>query len=517
MLTTVLGIALLAAPQANDLLPDITIWEQYLYDTAIDTTTMPGHTLLRLSTGTPNLGPGRLELRGGEIVGNQQIVYQRIYRTDNTFWQRPAGYFTYHAGHNHIHFDDWCEYRLREVLPGNGVGPVIRTGSKTSFCILDLVVYNSSIPGYNNPGYYSGCGAVVQGLTPGWADIYSKNLTGQWIDITGLPEGEYWLEAEVDPDGNILEVNKANNVGRVKVNIAPPPPTVPDPYEENDTRQQVDARPEAEPNSPNLGLVNARRDIDVLSMEANDPDWFKFRINRPGGPGDFVQINSIYSGSDLDMRLYNSMGVLLATSQSSTNFEQISMNGRPAGTYYVQVYPYSGHNPRYTFTIQPSGNQPPSVTVSEPAQDMYVERGMDTVPVAWLATDPENDPMFISLYRDYVAQFGKSSLPIEGYQNMPAGNLAANVNTAEMPQGWHYLHVRVSDGGIQTGTVAPGRFNVYVKGDLNRDDHVDMKDWRMFITWSRNFPAEWNYLLDMDRNGVLTASDIEIFRQMTHH
>jgi hypothetical protein len=30
-----------------------------------------------------------------------------------------------------------------------------------------------------------------QGITSGWADLYSKNLSGQWIDITGVPDGDY--------------------------------------------------------------------------------------------------------------------------------------------------------------------------------------------------------------------------------------------------------------------------------------------------------------------------------------
>jgi hypothetical protein len=32
-----------------------------------------------------------------------------------------------------------------------------------------------------------GCG--YQGITSGWGNWYYKQLVGQWIDITGVPEG----------------------------------------------------------------------------------------------------------------------------------------------------------------------------------------------------------------------------------------------------------------------------------------------------------------------------------------
>lgn len=504
--------------QSADLLPDLSIWTDKLYDNAIDTSTMPGRTLLRLSTGTPNTGNGRLELRGGTVNANgTQNVNQRIFRQDGTWWERQAGQFTYHPSHQHIHFDGWCRYRLRQLLAGGGVGPVLATGQKTSFCILDLQVYNNQNPGYQNPGFYSGCGSVVQGLTPGWADIYSKNLTDQWIDITGIADGDYWLEAEVDPDGLILESNETNNIGRIQVHVGVPPPPTQDAYEENDTRAVVDGRSEG-PNSPQLGTVNAFLQIPNLTITASDPDWYRFRMNRIGGTGDYVSITSTYTQGDIDMKLYNSSGTQIAVSESVTNNESISMTGRSAGFYYIQVYPYSGTNPGYTLKIQPSGNLPPSIVVTEPPAMMWVERSFDTIPMRWSATDPENDPMRVNLFWSRNPVFDKAAQPIPGYQNLPATDLSANVNTAETPIGLWYMYAQVTDGGLLTAQRAPGAVMLYIRGDINMDGVLNRRDLGLLGQAIRGSYTLPNMNLgDFNRSGSVNITDYNELEEHIFH
>lgn len=496
-----------------DYLPDIITWEDQLYDIAYDTNTIPGRTLLRLSNGTPNLGPGRLELRGGAVIDGKREVWQRIYRSDQTYWERLAGYFTHHDGHGHIHYDNWCQYRLREKLLDGNPGAIVAVGAKTSFCILDLVIYDSSLFGFRNPGYYRTCGSSVQGLTPGWADIYDKSLQDQWIDITGLPDGEYWLESEVDPDNNILELDETNNVSRVLIWVGPPPPPVVDRFEENDSREQVDARPEGGTNSPNFGIVNATMQITDLSMEdAND--YFKFKLNNTGGPSDHISINSQYSDSDLDLQLLNSSGQVLAGSYSSSNSEYISLNGRPAGTYYIRVYPYSGQNPQYILTIDPAANGAPSIIPTGPTSNLWIEADFETVPVSWIASDPENDPTRVALFMDADTTLDKGTLPIQGYQNLNGSDGAANINTAQMPLGKWYLYFKVTDGGAQSGAWATGSFTLYEKGDVNFDGHYDIVDYFMILAryGKPNMPPEWNIICDVDRDGDFDRIDLRILR-----
>lgn len=504
----------------QDLLPDIITWQAQLNDRSIDTTTIPGRTLLRLSNGTPNLGPGRLELRGSTVIsGNQQIVNQRVYRDNNTTWDRQAGTFTYHPSHGHIHFDRWCVYRLREITAGNGVGPVIAQGQKTSFCILDLTVYDSSLPGYIPGGYYNGCGATVQGLTPGWADIYSRNLTDQWIDITGVPNGTYWLESEVDPDNLVLEANETNNASRVQVTIGTVPPPQRDAYEENDTFAQVITAPERVANSPNLGIVNGLKVIDYLSMEDN-ADYFRFRLNNRADLGDYVKIESTHPTGDLDLKLYNAYYQLIGSSTGNTHNEQISLAGLNAGVYYILVYPDSGTNPRYKLTIDPAANALPSISLTQPdGLGIWVERSAETFPVRWTASDPEGDPLTVSLYMDRDRVFDKNSLPIGGYQSLNGYDFNANVNTAEMGLGIWNVYAKITDGGGATGAWAPGIVGIYIKGDVNFDGELTLNDWAMMLLlWLQaayddgTMPNGWYKILDMNRDNLVDDVDINIIK-----
>jgi hypothetical protein len=206
--------------QATQLLPDLITSSIPLLDREIDHDTLPGKKLLRFANATPNIGRGRLEMRGGDVLPNgSQQVFQRIYKSDGTFISRLAGEFDYHPEHHHVHFNDYAAYRLRKVTFWKGVGKVVARSEKVSFCIRDSFPYNPRLPGFNPISEYTTCDGGVQGIGVGWADVYGKNLPGQWIDITDIPRGRYWIESVVDPYNRIKESNEHNNVARSMVYI----------------------------------------------------------------------------------------------------------------------------------------------------------------------------------------------------------------------------------------------------------------------------------------------------------
>ncbi len=211
-----------------DLLPDLSVWasqpKDYLYGWYLDRAEVPGRTLMRVSTATPNTGTGPLELRGDS---SNPGVYQRIFRTDGSSYDRFAGSFTFHAGHGHLHFDNWINLHLRRVLPGNAVGDIVVSGHKTSFAIIDLTEYDGGLPGSPGAGVY--VSRLVQGLSVGWADVYGANLQDQWIDVTEVPSGQYWLEGVVDPADSIKELNESNNLARILINFTNPTNQPPSP------------------------------------------------------------------------------------------------------------------------------------------------------------------------------------------------------------------------------------------------------------------------------------------------
>ncbi len=216
------GVVILTWDQPNgrgcDLLPDLTVWadqsRSYLYGWYLDRNEIPGRVLLRISTATPNSGTGPLELRASSTAPG---VSQRVFRDDGTSWDRYAGTFTFHPGHQHLHFDNWLNFYLRSALTNDGVGEIVVSGDKTSFAIIDLTRYDATLPGSPASSQYGG--GLVQGLSVGWADVYGANLTDQWIDVSDVPAGRYWLEAIVDPANSILESNESNNWARILIDL----------------------------------------------------------------------------------------------------------------------------------------------------------------------------------------------------------------------------------------------------------------------------------------------------------
>ena len=515
--------AIAPAAAAVDLLPDEIIWTKYMYNVYVgvtkDTEPPEGRKALRFPTYTANKGDGPLELRGGAVNGNLQEVNQRIYRSDGSWYDRLAGYFTYHDVHDHIHFVDWTQFRLREYLPGGGVGPVIREGTKTSFCVVETTVYDNTLEGHLNPdwGPY-GCNQQIQGQRPGWADGYDSGLPGQYIDIEGVPDGTYWLEGEVDPLNNVVEKDETNNVDRVMVSIGDPPPAVPDRYEQNDSKAQVDFRQEGGLNSPNLGLINALKVIPELSMD-DTQDWFKFRLHGVGGRGDYIQIESPYQyGQNLWIYLYNSTGGLVRLDRNTTPIKQMSLENIGPGTFYLKIVPDTGANPNYLLKIEPDGNLPPELTLtSPPAGTMLLEQAVEQVPVRWLSMDPEGDPKTVSIFIDREPIADDSNIPVGGYQDLPGGDLMANVNTATMALGPWYIIGRASDGGAFGYAISPGLFKLYMKGDINYDGRVTLYDYLRvfkFFYLTGRLPAEWSVICDMDRDGDFDAHDLEDMRNL---
>jgi len=180
-----------------------------------------GRSELRFSTTSWNSGTGPLELVAGEVVtGEGKIrVYQAVYQTSGPPILHFAGAFEYHPAHNHMHFNDYALYSLQPV---NAPGGSLRTGAKTTFCIMDTTPVNLGLPGAPRGSFYSVCGRDLQGMSVGWGDTYGSQLEGQSIDFTGDADGIYQLKIEVDPKKLLIESNENDNVSCVLLSIKKP-------------------------------------------------------------------------------------------------------------------------------------------------------------------------------------------------------------------------------------------------------------------------------------------------------
>jgi hypothetical protein len=186
-----------------------------------------GQRLLRFTNTVANVGQGPLELRP-ENVGDLTTAYQRIYTHDDAMqWQFkyevPIGTFIFHPQHNHWHFEAFAQYQLFDLAADGSIGTLLREAEdKVSFCVADGRRVNSSLKhAALEPVYPTSCSQDAwQGLSVGWADRYGWRLYGQWIDITGLPDGTYWLVSTADPTDLILETRNGDNAKAIKVKIS---------------------------------------------------------------------------------------------------------------------------------------------------------------------------------------------------------------------------------------------------------------------------------------------------------
>ena len=96
--------------------------------------------------------------------------------------------------HSHYHLKDFNVYRIFDC-DGNEWH-----GQKQSFCMIDI----ERRSGGPTAAQFTSCNHN-QGISRGWADVYGRNLDCQWIDITGLPDGDYTVEGRTNYAGVIRE------------------------------------------------------------------------------------------------------------------------------------------------------------------------------------------------------------------------------------------------------------------------------------------------------------------------
>ncbi len=207
-------------------LPDLGMAK--LTTVTLDTTTLPGHRLLRYTAVMVNIGQGSLEVRGSRPdTASAMTVVQRIYNTDSTFTDVPTGVIQQYAGdgHNHWHSLNMEGGALVRLDNGVRVGALAKHG----FCFFDNVKYRLTLAGAPATAQYvptNSCGfsdpsalAVMMGLSIGWGDQYSAATNFQWIDITGLPNGKYRLTATADPKHLVSEASYTNNRAWARIRI----------------------------------------------------------------------------------------------------------------------------------------------------------------------------------------------------------------------------------------------------------------------------------------------------------
>ena len=218
--TALLPSTLLAVPLLPDLFPYADDEIGSMRDGAVDRLTQPGRELYRFSLAIGNRGDGPFEL-WETTADDVQTVWQTVFDSDGLTrenwlvgeFEDPQPLF------GHLFLPSLARYNLREVLLDGSAGEIVATQDKTSFGVADWVSFDTSLPDAPQSRVYTSVNDPVVGISIGWADFYRRQLHGQWIDVTGLPSGEYWLEAVIDPLNYLQELNRFNTTVGVLVEL----------------------------------------------------------------------------------------------------------------------------------------------------------------------------------------------------------------------------------------------------------------------------------------------------------
>ena len=89
--------------------------------------------------------------------------------------------------HNHWHYDGYAEYTMFTMD-----GESLPIGFKNGFCVMDLECSDGGTAQY---------GCSTMGISAHCGDIYGSGLSCQWVDVTGIPDGQYQLVVRVNWDG----------------------------------------------------------------------------------------------------------------------------------------------------------------------------------------------------------------------------------------------------------------------------------------------------------------------------
>jgi hypothetical protein len=210
------------AAAVADQLPDLRVAP--LTDWRI--TTSNGRRLLRFTAMMVNAGKGHFEVRGQRdglsdpTMSINQVIYNDAGGSRQVATTAEGRYSG--DGHDHWHVQRMMSYALWPVG-----GPVsLLRGAKVGFCFLDTDPWNLGLPGARTLSYYRGswCGSqsVLSnrvGISVGWGDKYRWDIAYQWIDITGLAAGDYYVRAVVDEPNAFLELNNGNNCNWSRIRI----------------------------------------------------------------------------------------------------------------------------------------------------------------------------------------------------------------------------------------------------------------------------------------------------------
>ena len=150
-------------------------------------------------------GPGPRRLLDFSVAVQNMGGAPALLPTQNI---RPDLYH-YDTCHRHYHLIGFADYALLDID-----GQLRVAGHKQGFYPSDSSSYCDRSPASLAPG----SGYLY--ISSGWADVYPGGIACQWIDVTGVPDGNYRLRVRVNVSGVVAEDNQLPDEVEVPITIA---------------------------------------------------------------------------------------------------------------------------------------------------------------------------------------------------------------------------------------------------------------------------------------------------------
>jgi hypothetical protein len=234
-LATIVAVAQAGKRKPHDLLPDLVQEPPSSFDFRVIPS--PEGDIFRLGfrSSVHNSGAGQLEVHAHRSSTKNPAMSadQIIHREDGTTRTNDrvgVVQYTRSPTHSHWHYLRFERYEIRSLD-----GKTLVTDHKSGFCVGDR--YDASGPSSRWSGeprakygdWWRECGKghpeflkVTEGMSVGWGDDYWPHLEGQFLDLNGLPEGEYLVVHRVNVDRKIEEERYDNNEACARLTIAWP-------------------------------------------------------------------------------------------------------------------------------------------------------------------------------------------------------------------------------------------------------------------------------------------------------
>ncbi len=204
------------------LAPDLVLDDWAVADRSVECARFPdgARSYLRVAMNIANVGNGPLEMQPVDDTTSVQTLYVKDglgayeYPIDEAIlWD---------DFHDHYHYQRLASMQLKQMR----LGTIVAESHKVSYCAYDYSFFDGAANSVFAALYpwiqwngYVGCDDGRMGLTPGFSDLYAARIPGQFIEITHVTPGTYYLQQTVNLDNLIVESDYSNNQISVPVYV----------------------------------------------------------------------------------------------------------------------------------------------------------------------------------------------------------------------------------------------------------------------------------------------------------